>query len=314
VVTPDGRHLWIHLDVEPFRDEQGEISDFVAVATDITARRRGELALEDRIAKALAESADEADRVPSAVDARPDDLRPPALRSSDASTLEAMMTLARIAEAAEAASHRYPITKSVDAIARTGDLARRQLARFASAVTDSAAREAGSVEPVDLGETLRAICGEVAQQLPSTIAIDAEIEPLETRLRIDRDALHTLFAELMDDAVRAIGSEWGTLSITSGRTEPGQALPSPVHPSTDRLPLGDDEPRLYVEVHDTATSLSRSALDYIHDRTGTPPTDSRSLGLALARARADRVGATLRVHSLPGVGTRVLVYLPGGCA
>jgi PAS domain S-box-containing protein len=38
----DGRSIWIHLEVQPIRNDQGELADFVAVATDITERRLNE--------------------------------------------------------------------------------------------------------------------------------------------------------------------------------------------------------------------------------------------------------------------------------
>jgi len=40
--TFDGRAIWVHLEVQPIRNDQGELSDFVAVATDITERRQHE--------------------------------------------------------------------------------------------------------------------------------------------------------------------------------------------------------------------------------------------------------------------------------
>jgi PAS domain S-box-containing protein len=38
--TFDNRSIWVHLDVQPVRNTAGEISDFVATATDISERRR----------------------------------------------------------------------------------------------------------------------------------------------------------------------------------------------------------------------------------------------------------------------------------
>jgi PAS domain S-box-containing protein len=42
--TFDGRAIWVHLEVQPIRNDQGELSDFVAVATDITERHLNEQA------------------------------------------------------------------------------------------------------------------------------------------------------------------------------------------------------------------------------------------------------------------------------
>ena len=38
LTTPKGEFLWIQLRVEPLRDAGGEVSDFIAIATDISER------------------------------------------------------------------------------------------------------------------------------------------------------------------------------------------------------------------------------------------------------------------------------------
>ena len=40
LTTPKGEYLWIQLRVEPLRDASAEVSDFIAIATDITERKR----------------------------------------------------------------------------------------------------------------------------------------------------------------------------------------------------------------------------------------------------------------------------------
>lgn len=44
--TPAGEPIWIHLRVEPIFDAYGEASEFIAVATDITERKRAEFGAE----------------------------------------------------------------------------------------------------------------------------------------------------------------------------------------------------------------------------------------------------------------------------
>jgi PAS domain S-box-containing protein len=43
LTTPSGENVWIHLRVEPMLDAAGEVSDFVAIARDITAAKHAEL-------------------------------------------------------------------------------------------------------------------------------------------------------------------------------------------------------------------------------------------------------------------------------
>ena len=60
--TRDGRRYWVALDVQPIRDEQGEVQQFIAVESDITERRMREDALRASEAKArqLAQVVDQA--------------------------------------------------------------------------------------------------------------------------------------------------------------------------------------------------------------------------------------------------------------
>lgn len=295
VITPDGRSLWIHLDVEPFRDAQGEVADFVAVATDITARREGELALEDRIARALAESDDDSDLHLGAV-ASPGDAA--SADELDLEALEARLALARIAEAAQQSMGTGDATQ---ALALAGEIARTQL--------DACARPS-SPRAIDVAEALEPLCLPILRDLPARVALDAEIDASLPAAYADRDGLDTLMRDLLQSATQAMGDEWGTLSLTAGFAEPGQALLSPVHPSFDRHPLTTPRAHVFVEVHDTAISLSRESIRFIQERTGDAPSDTRALSLALAAARAQALGATLRIHSMPGTGTRAVLYLP----
>jgi len=43
ITTPDGRNLWIQLRVEPLRDASHEVTDFIAIATDVTERKRAQV-------------------------------------------------------------------------------------------------------------------------------------------------------------------------------------------------------------------------------------------------------------------------------
>ena len=297
VTTPDGRKLWIHLDVEPFRDAQGEVADFVAVATDITARREGELALEQRIAQALADTEDDTSEHGRTFE--PSD-------RVDVATLESLVAFAQISEAGEPITRWSREVDANDVLKRVRAISRNQLEKR-MAIHDAKVMTASAI---DLREMLGTVCRPVVESLPKTVALDAEIDPNVPTIFADRDALHVLVRDLFDDASHAIGDEWGTLSLSVGLTDPGRALPSAVHPTFDRFPLTTDHAHVFIELHDTAISLSRESCRYANEATGETPQDARTLSLALASARARALGATLRVHSVPGNGTRVLIYLP----
>ncbi len=297
VTTPDDRPIWVHLDVEPFKDALGEISDFVAVATDITARRAGEIALESRIAEALSSSDDDAPSV--AVDAERS-----ARSDLEVERLEPTLALARIVETLDRASaDRSDVDwrAVADAVRKQADEA------LDEQVTDSAT---GGF--IDVNQRTQWIAAERSQTLPGSVAFDIAFSDRLPGATVDDASFDDLVRALVDSAAEAIGTEWGTISITTGLAEPGLALSSCVDPTIDRFPLTTEDPHVFLEIHDTAISLSRKACQFIATREGAGPRDVRTLELALAATRAERLGAAMRVHSVPGVGTRVLLYLPMG--
>ncbi len=296
VTTPDGRPIWVHLDVEPFKNALGEISDFVAVATDITARRAGEIALESRIAEALAESESEG-----------------STRELDAETrtsveaaldrLEPTLALARITETIERA--RGPHAKPVD----WQDVLDEVMAHATGELSRKARPEAVH-DLVDVNRRTQWIAADLTRQLSDSIRLDVVLTPQLPGATIEPSGFDELVTDLLESAAAAIGGEWGTISVTTGVAESGLALASTVDPTIDRFPLTNDRPHVFVEIHDTAISLSRDARHFAETREGEQPRDARTLALALASARTERLGGAMRVHSVPGVGTRVLVYLP----
>ncbi len=297
VTTPDGRPIWVHLDVEPFKDALGEISDFVAVATDITARRAGEIALESRIAEALATSEGDAP-------VREIDGERRARIDAELERLEPTLALARIVETLDRARAEHGGADWPGVADELRACASQALAP--SAVTD----ESGGF--IDVDRRTRWILADRSRSLPSSVAFDVAFSERLPGATVDDRAFDALVASLVDSAAEAIGTEWGTISVTTGVAEPGLALSSSVDPTIDRFPLTTDRPHVFLEIHDTAISLSREARRFAETREGRRPRDVRTLELALASARAERLGGTMRVHSVPGVGTRVLVYFPVG--
>jgi hypothetical protein len=54
----DGRSYWLSVEVQPIRDEQGRITNFMAIESDITARRAAQqrLAIQFEVSRVLAEA------------------------------------------------------------------------------------------------------------------------------------------------------------------------------------------------------------------------------------------------------------------
>lgn len=295
VDTPDGRSIWLHLDVEPFADTLGEISDFVAMATDITARRKGEIALESRIEQALNET--DADALAPEI-AGADR----ATLAADIETLELRLALTRISEtlahAAAAPSSERPLLDHVSVLAHDALQATKR----------------HDIEPdwVDVNQRINSQRAARIRDVRPTIQLDFECSANVPQVIAEPAGFDEIVGDVLDSAIDEIGGEWGTISITTGVAEAGLSLPSSVDPTIDRYPLTRDRAHVFVEIHDTALALSRDALRWLDTRESQCPPSARMLVLALARARAERLGGALSVHGTAGVGTRVVLYLPIG--
>jgi hypothetical protein len=114
------------------------------------------------------------------------------------------------------------------------------------------------------------------------------------------------------NALSDAGDAFGALSVTTGQTTPNRRFVSKVH----AIPLGPaafaNEPRVYLEVHDTARPLAPGAVERIlrGEPGGSPGGEVRETELVRATEWAERLGAALAIDSTPGCGNQVLVLFP----
>lgn len=146
------------------------------------------------------------------------------------------------------------------------------------------------LQATDLSSLAREVVARSAPDGASRTSFDAELADGLPWVAVDRARIETLLGSLLRDAARAIGDEWGTVSVSTGLARNDARFVSPTYPR-DCL-LGGLDPGLYawIEVHDT----------------GWP----RALDLAQARALLRAHGGALRVDADPGLGTRVILLLP----
>ncbi len=67
----DGRSYWVSVEVQPIRDDQGNLTNFMAIETDITARRAGQqrLAIQFEVSRVLAEAKEITNALPLIIQA-----------------------------------------------------------------------------------------------------------------------------------------------------------------------------------------------------------------------------------------------------
>jgi PAS domain S-box-containing protein len=299
IETPEGRVVHIHLDVEPIRDESGDIGHFVAVATDVTARRQSELALE-RIRQEQAHRGPDGD----------DEVSRDRLVAAEALAARSLDTLRRIEQLC------LEIERTT-AIGLLDEFGVRSVRERATAAVDAAIElieragaEATSHRPVDLGEIVSRSLRRARQTLPDRAQFDVVLDPALPPVRADEKEVAAAIARLIGAGLRALEENWDTLSITTGITQPGQPLVSTVHSQSFPGPLRDDAARCFVEIHDTGPTLPPEQLRRLRGSLLPTPRSPRIAELLEIRARLRDSGVEMDVSSTPGCGTRVLLLLP----
>jgi PAS domain S-box-containing protein len=237
--TFDNRDIWVHLEVQPIRNEQGEVCEFVAVATDISERHQ-----QERNAPLPSPSRDP-------------------LPGTD-STTESRSAI------------RTP--------------------------------QAGKVTRFSLSAETRVACERTVRNAAYRTHFDLELDACLPSIEADRLLLSEVIQLLLLAATIDSDESWEFVTVMTGQTRIGRSHVSPCHPVVARPAQLAKQSFLFVEVHDTAPTLSPGALDAI--RAGTRVEEPRADSLAMASALASALGGQLHIDSTPGCGTQSLLLLP----
>jgi PAS domain S-box-containing protein len=304
VTNLDGRSAWIHLEVEAGRDESGDVTDFVAFVSDITDRREAELALERHL-----------DLKPKR-DVRPaagDGATGPEPQTATGHRLEALgLQAVEACQTIEPLAARVSqLCTGVDAPIGTEIAALAEAMRWeAQALLDRARRPERSTRPIDVSDVAHCCCMAISQSLPDPMLLDTLLPKGLPRASCNEAELASVLSDLLQLGVSSIGDAWGTLSISTGASVPGESLESDVYHARFAGTLYDEHQRLFIEIHDTGDALEGDELLRFGQETLPVPESGRLLTLMGARARTRAMGGELHVHAAPGCGTRVLLLLP----
>jgi signal transduction histidine kinase/ActR/RegA family two-component response regulator len=277
--TKSGQELWLELDILPLADETGWHTHWVAVERDITERRR----LEQQVLRAQ--------------------------------RMESIGTLAG-GIAHDLNNVLSPILMSVELLRRRTDDAESR--RRLEVIEQAASRGAGMIRQV-LGfargmeaerhplrvsplvdETLRI----VGETFPRNIAVHARVDADTWALEGDPTQLQQVLLNLCVNARDAM-PDGGQLTVRAENAElDAEAAARTLDARAGRYV------RLVVE--DTGTGIAAALVDKIFDPffTTKPPGQGTGLGLSTTLAIVKGHGGFLRLHSEPGQGTQVEVFLP----
>ena len=104
-----------------------------------------------------------------------------------------------------------------------------------------------------------------------------------------RDVLRRVVANLVTNAVDALGDGGGTVTLATGRTPDGDVC---------------------LTIADTGRGMTREQLDRAFDDFYTTKPGGTGLGLTIVRRLVTDLHGSLKVDTAPGAGTRVTVTCP----
>ena len=186
------------------------------------------------------------------------------------------------------------------AVARASDLTTRLLAY--------SGRGRFVVRPVDLTALGREMARLLGSSVPSNVRIDTAFESNLPAVEADAAQMQQLWINLFTNAVDAIGSARGTVTMRTRLEVTTQDTPPPIagEPS---IPPGR---YVVVEVSDDGEGMTSETRSRMFDPFFTTKTRGRGLGMSamLGILRAHRAG--VRIVTAPGNGTTFTVLLPAG--
>lgn len=287
IEAEDGRHLRIHLEVDAYRDDSGEVTDFVACATDVTERCREEAGRE-------------------APSAKPSPASPVALESFAVASIETAQRVERL-------SDEIGRMTAVGLLDELGIAAVRERADgvfdAAEALVERAHAAKAPPQPTEVAALVAQALDSARLVQPVRIALDVDLPDPSPRARV-APSLAQLVETLLDDAASAIDDAWGTISVGVGTTRPGEAFRSGVYWQSQIACLSDTSPSVFVELHDTGRALAPSDLERLERPLLPLPPPGRLARLLCAGAKVRAMGGRFLVDAAPGCGTRVLMLFP----
>jgi signal transduction histidine kinase len=159
---------------------------------------------------------------------------------------------------------------------------------------------------IDLVELLREMRPMLGMLVPSTICIDEAIAAVPP-VSVDPTQLRQVVVNLVVNAVQAIGTETGTITI---------ALAAEANAPAREYENAPAAPRIHLSVRDTGCGMDEATMLRVFEPFFTTKKvgEGTGLGLSIAHGVVTEHGGHLAVESRIGVGTCFSVYLPARSA
>jgi len=152
-------------------------------------------------------------------------------------------------------------------------------------------------EPIVLETIVREALTMIKRSLPPKVTLSRRISARGLRVQTDAAQVYQLLTNLCTNAVQAMGTNPGTLSVSLAKTEIR---------STMKAVVSDLAPGVYVKlsVKDTGCGMTPEVMDQIFDPLFTTKKSSSGtgLGLGVAHSVVKNAGGSIVVRSTPGKG------------
>lgn len=282
----DGTPFWNELTISPVRDENGELTHFVGIQSDITARRDAEEALA-RVNQELEERVQE--RTRQLEEAQQQLVRKEKLATMGQLAGSVAHEIRNPMGVIRNASYYLEQTQTdsdEDAKEALGEISRgiANAERIVSELLDYAREPKAETSPFSLVEAIDAALQMVP--MPASVRIE-RADAAALRAIGDRRQIEQLLANLVQNATHAM-PDGGTLTLRCA-TANGWVV---------------------TEVSDTGVGISADELEKIFDPLFTKKAKGIGLGLALGRRYAELNNGSLVVESEPGQGATFKLSLP----
>jgi PAS domain S-box-containing protein len=283
----DGTRFWANVVIDAIYDPQGKLVGFAKITRDITERRSAQLAL-DRIREALLQSQkiEAIGKLTGGVAHDFNNLLTVVLGSLDLLRRYVPQDDARIARL---------LDNAMQGAQRGATLTQRMLA--------FARRQELDLRPVDLVELIRGMRDLLQRSLGPHIAIETRFPLALSHVMADGNQLETALLNLAVNARDAMPAG-GVLTITARSETVTDESGLPVGHYV-RLALGDTG-----EGMDEATLARATEPFFTTKGTGK----GTGLGLSMVHGMVEQLGGRFVLHSKPGDGTTVELWLPVAAA
>ena len=286
-IRRDGSRVWTSWTNKLFYDDSGAVTEILCIGNDITDRRRAEE--ENRTLQAQLLHAQKLEAIGTLAGGIAHDFN---------NILAAVIGYADMAR--DSVDDHTPLSKDLDNILKAGHRAKdlvKQILAFS---------RQNSTEPAVLFPAL--IVKEVVKllrpSLPTTIAIEQDIDPKAGPVMIDPTNLHQMLMNLCTNAFHAMEEQGGVLTLGLRR-----AAVAEVPPTANGAASGD---YVVLTVADTGTGIPESIRHRIFDPFFTTKGAGKGtgMGLAILHGLVTGAGGWVELDTTPGKGSTFRIFFP----